>query len=243
MRWLTLIFVVLFLYSNNSVAQTPQISFEGQPVGTVDLVANPKIDVEDLQPLVEQKSGQPYSNEKIQASVAALNRTGMFSKVEVDVKPEAAGLHVRFVLEPAFYYGVIDFPGSKAFPYGRLLQLVNLPDQEPYEARRVQQAETALLHFLQTNGFFKAQVHTSTQLDEAHHLANVAFQVQLGKRAKIGRVEVQGPPTQEAQRLLQAARSLRAGGDRKSTRLNSSHLVISYAVFCLKKKKREQQEL
>src|SRR5256885_865295 len=28
-----------------------------------------------------------------------------------------------------------------------------------------------------------------------------------------------------------------ACGDRKSTRLNSSHLVISYAVFCLKKKK------
>src|SRR2546426_3785737 len=27
-------------------------------------------------------------------------------------------------------------------------------------------------------------------------------------------------------------------GDRKSTRLNSSHLVISYAVFCLKKKNR-----
>src|ERR1022692_2715510 len=29
--------------------------------------------------------------------------------------------------------------------------------------------------------------------------------------------------------------------DRKSTRLNSSHLVISYAVFCLKKKKKTQQ--
>src|SRR5256885_2700555 len=28
--------------------------------------------------------------------------------------------------------------------------------------------------------------------------------------------------------------------DRKSTRLNSSHLVISYAVFCLKKKKKAQ---
>src|SRR5690625_6361581 len=27
-----------------------------------------------------------------------------------------------------------------------------------------------------------------------------------------------------------------AGGDRKSTRLNSSHVAISYAVFCLKKK-------
>src|SRR3989454_2406306 len=31
-----------------------------------------------------------------------------------------------------------------------------------------------------------------------------------------------------------------AAEDRKSTRLNSSHLVISYAVFCLKKKKKKQ---
>src|SRR5438132_14324099 len=30
--------------------------------------------------------------------------------------------------------------------------------------------------------------------------------------------------------------------DRKSTRLNSSHTVISYAVFCLKKKKKKEQE-
>src|SRR2546426_5305845 len=33
-----------------------------------------------------------------------------------------------------------------------------------------------------------------------------------------------------------------AGADRKSTRLNSSHLVISYAVFCLKKKNRVRAE-
>src|SRR5256885_3911637 len=39
--------------------------------------------------------------------------------------------------------------------------------------------------------------------------------------------------------LVQLLRLVRAGEadlDRKSTRLNSSHLVISYAVFCLKKK-------
>src|ERR1039457_7511600 len=31
--------------------------------------------------------------------------------------------------------------------------------------------------------------------------------------------------------------------DRKSTRLNSSHLVISYAVFCLKKKKKKKNTI
>src|SRR5438034_2346118 len=35
-------------------------------------------------------------------------------------------------------------------------------------------------------------------------------------------------------------RLVRASGDRKSTRLNSSHTVISYAVFCLKKKKHQK---
>src|SRR2546430_3140222 len=40
-----------------------------------------------------------------------------------------------------------------------------------------------------------------------------------------------GDPTQRGPRTAQ---------DRKSTRLNSSHSQISYAVFCLKKKKKEE---
>src|SRR5260221_1902755 len=58
------------------------------------------------------------------------------------------------------------------------------------------------------------------------------------------------------QRRLEHAHSARPSGrshrrdlgsyrwsDRKSTRLNSSHTVISYAVFCLKKKKLDDAEL
>src|SRR2546426_3118689 len=42
----------------------------------------------------------------------------------------------------------------------------------------------------------------------------------------------------EIERLRREIRQVTAENrDRKSTRLNSSHLVISYAVFCLKKKK------
>src|SRR5436309_12284402 len=42
-------------------------------------------------------------------------------------------------------------------------------------------------------------------------------------------------------RELAAPDHLDPGTDRKSTRLNSSHVKISYAVFCLKKKKTRQQ--
>src|SRR3712207_7967788 len=45
------------------------------------------------------------------------------------------------------------------------------------------------------------------------------------------RLEIRGPQIKASERLH------RADLDRKSTRLNSSHANISYAVFCLKKKK------
>ena len=46
--------------------------------------------------------------------------------------------------------------------------------------------------------------------------------------------EIEGHPDNVVPALL---------GDRKSTRLNSSHTVISYAVFCLKKKKKNAHHL
>src|SRR5262245_65197989 len=55
------------------------------------------------------------------------------------------------------------------------------------------------------------------------------------------------PPRQRRRhhRARSAARQERARWwrDRKSTRLNSSHLGISYAVFCLKKKKKKKQNI
>src|SRR5947208_7408212 len=43
--------------------------------------------------------------------------------------------------------------------------------------------------------------------------------------------------TPSEQRYVRDRAETLAGRDRKSTRLNSSHQIISYAVFCLKKKK------
>src|SRR5690606_39893211 len=54
-----------------------------------------------------------------------------------------------------------------------------------------------------------------------------------------GRRPPAGPAHHGAFRRRTAAGVLGAGPDRKSTRLNSSHVKISYAVVCLKKKKEE----
>src|SRR5436190_7271361 len=62
-----------------------------------------------------------------------------------------------------------------------------------------------------------------------------------------GRRMIQGEKPEDIEKIVVyqigalqgvARRSDRRRSDRKSTRLNSSHTVISYAVFCLKKKKK-----
>src|SRR5690348_18210166 len=58
----------------------------------------------------------------------------------------------------------------------------------------------------------------------------------LAKDATVERLASELAPLL-ANRAALAAMADKARGDRKSTRLNSSHPSISYAVFCLKKKK------
>src|SRR5438034_2963305 len=69
-------------------------------------------------------------------------------------------------------------------------------------------------------------------------------------RSKLQAGQRQAQPRPEfirelARRVPQERRALwvRLNSDRKSTRLNSSHTVISYAVFCLKKKKTKHKSV
>lgn len=188
----------------------PQV-YEGQKVAAVELVADPRIDVSPYRRLVAQQPGQPYSTAKVQASIDALKQTGRFTKVELQVEPPLAGLKLTFLLHPAFYYGSLEFPGAdKQFRYTRLMQAVNLPNEERYDQNSVKQAADNLLQFLQKAGYFQAEVRTQPQFDDVHQLANIVFQVQLNKRAKVGDVLFSGVSAQDSELLLRALRSWRA---------------------------------
>ena len=191
--------------------QGPQPVYNGQNVAAIDLIGNPRRDMEPLRSMVVQKAGEPYSQDKVEASIAALERTGQFPKVQVNVVPDPSGLRLNFLLEPAYFLGVIDFPeAAKLFPYTRLLQVVNLPDEDPYDKARVEFAEQALQKFLANNGYFQAKIKTHTDIDDAHQLVNLTFSVIPGKLARVANVSFEGPEASEDARLRHSIRSLRA---------------------------------
>jgi outer membrane protein assembly factor BamA len=251
MRWwllsiLVLGLALLHLYAQEQVNQSSKVSYEGQKIAALDLVANPKISTGSLWPLVEQKPGDLYSSARVQNTVAALKKTGRFNKVTLEVKPAADGLHLTFTLEPALYFGILEFPGAtKQFTYTRLLQVVDIPEQTAYQEKAVTKARADLVQFFHIQGFFQAQVQTQTQFDEAHLLANVTFEVHLNKRAKVGSSEVQGPAPADANRLLHATRTLRAtatGGSLKPGKPYTPRSIDS-AVARMKGELAKQQRL
>jgi outer membrane protein insertion porin family len=213
-RWIIPVLVAVALSPCSVSAQTShsnKVSYEGQPVATVELVANPKISIESLRGLVRQRAGEPYSDAQVQETVSALQGTGRFSRVEVDVQPDSGGLHLTFTLEPALYFGIFEFPGaSKNFSYTRLLQVVDIPNRTPYKEDVVSKARDNLQQFLISAGYFEGQVQPEAQFDGSHMLANVVFHIDLEKRAKLGEVQITGTEPGETERLLRASRSFRA---------------------------------
>jgi len=213
-HWSVRVLVAVALFPCSVSAQTSQsnrVSYEGQPVATVELVANPKISIASLAPLVRQRAGEPYSDAQVKETVSALQGTGRFSRVEVDVKPDPGGLYLIFTLEPALYFGIFEFTGaSKNFSYTRLLQVVDIPNRTPYSEDVISKARDSLQQFFVSAGYFEAQVQPEAQFDESKMLANVVFHIDLEKRAKLGEIQITGTEPGETEGLLRASRSLRA---------------------------------
>jgi outer membrane protein insertion porin family len=226
--------------------QGPEPAYNGQNVSAVSLVANPRRDPSGLLAIVTQRAGEPYSQSKIDESVEALKRAGNFQKVDVNVVPDITGLRVSFLLEPVYYLGAVEFPGAgKYFSYTRLLQVANLSDEDPYDSSRIPVAEKALTDFLRRNGYYQSTVHARTAIDDPHELVSVSFVVEVGKKARLGTVSVQGADGAETGRLLHATRSLRArlsGGLLKPGKpYSSSH--IKQALKLMKRALTSQRRL
>src|ERR1022692_86123 len=86
-----------------------------------------------------------------------------------------------------------------------------------------------------------AMAHAQTPAKVAIiHVQNAILQTKDGQKAAS---DLQGrfaPKKADLDKKQADIAALQDTLDRKSTRLNSSHLVISYAVFCLKKKKKKR---
>jgi len=175
-------------------------SYEGQNVTQVDVAGRPDLDSSQFQSIFVQKAGQPFSGEAVRRTADAMKTATHCERTRIQVEPQAQGLRVSIVLEPAVYFGIFAFPGAESFAYSRLVQVANYPVQAPFNATEVEQDRQALLTFFRQQGYFEAQVTSEVKVDAPHAIANVDFHVALARRAKFGMIEMTGAsPAQQAE--------------------------------------------
>ena len=161
-----------------------------------------------MRQLIQQKEGQPFSSDAVRASVAALQQTHLFTEVQLNMEPDQSGLHLTFVLQPADYIGILQFPGTGTrFPYASLLQAANIPEQSAYVPGLETQATEGVVNFLHTRGFFSAEASPELQRDEPHHVVNIIFHCTLESQARIGNIEFTGIDDQRAAQVRAALKS------------------------------------
>ncbi len=185
-------------------------SYEGQNVTAVEIAGRPHLDTSRLLPLLPQRSGEPFSKTKVDESIATLKRAGNFDEVQLQIEPEANGVRVLLIVEPAVWFGIFEFPGAERFNYSRLVQVSNYPPQAPFNAGDVQKDADALLSFFQQQGYFEAEVRPQVNLDTEHNLANVRFMVSLNRRAKFGTVAIADATPEEAARMSKSLQGIKA---------------------------------
>jgi outer membrane protein insertion porin family len=185
-------------------------SYEGQNVSSVDIAGQPSLTASQFSAAFVQKAGQSFEMVSVDQTVAALKAAGNFQSVRVQVEPEASGLRVLFILEPAVYFGIFQFPGAGRFSYSRLIQVSNYPIQTPFSATTVEEDRQLLIKFLQQTGFFRVEVNPEIRVDAEHAIANVFFHVALGRKATFGAINIEGVLPDEKPALEQHLTTLLA---------------------------------
>ena len=212
-RFAALCAAVLWIAGFAARAQQSQSAsyggFEGQKVSEVQIAARADVNLDDVRKFITQRPGEPFSAEAMNASVAALQQSHLFTEVQVSLQPEQDGLQVVFILQPADYVGAIEFTGvGTRFPYSGLQQAVNIPEQTPYVPELLPRAKQGLIEYLHSRGFFAAEVTPEAQRDEAHRIVNLTFRCDLKKQAKIHQIDFTGLTEQQSTETRNALRSL-----------------------------------
>ncbi len=178
----------------------------------IEVAGRPQSAASEFEPLFVQKPGEPFSIDKVNSTLAALKSRVKAEDARVEVDAEADGVRVLFILEPAVYFGVFQFPGAERFNYARLVQVANFEAQAPFNAADVERDRQALITFFRQQGYFQAKVDAEVKVDTAIGLANILFHCRLNLAAKFGELDIAGASGEETAVLSHSLQTLLARG-------------------------------
>lgn len=187
--WAPVILVLLFsMVSGSAYAQ----STEGKAIAEVKVENNKAISGEIILSKVKTKAGDAFNQEVINEDLKRLYATDYFTDVSVDVREEAAGLIVIFLVEEKSVVEDIDFKGNVAFSASKLKSLMKTKPNEMLNLAVLAQDVAEIKDFYSKKGYPFTEVRYEIGVDKETGKARVTIIVDEKTKVKVTGISITG---------------------------------------------------
>lgn len=140
--------------------------------------------------LIETTAGEPLSMRDVRETLTHLASLNRYEDIQVFQDPMAAGVRLRYVLIPLHPIDRIEFRGTVGLAESEIRPAVVERFGVAPQAARAQQIAEALRGLYSERGYPAAQVTARIEETHAPDRATLAFDIQSGPRAMIGRLDI-----------------------------------------------------
>ncbi len=174
-------------------------------IAQVSIGGNTSVPLEDLQPVLRLREGQPFSQAALESEAASIEdvyrRSGFAAaKAEIDVKPQPSTsgpvpVNVTITVREGVrtIVGTVKVTGNTAIPESTVLDELRLQPGRPFVlASLAADRDTIILRYLNA-GYENATVDPRPELNRDRTRADIVFAVREGPRILIDHVIVVGP--------------------------------------------------
>jgi outer membrane protein insertion porin family len=163
------------------------VEFSGRTITSVSYepAAQP-LDARDLARMQMVQTGRPFDARQVAGTIDQLFGSGLYDDIQVDAKPDGAGVSLRFITRPRRFIGHLDASGMLKDPPGRAVVIsdAQLALGSAFDEETLSTAKENIEEELRQNGFFEAKVDATSVEDPASHQMTIQFIVGKAKRAK-----------------------------------------------------------
>lgn len=191
-------------------------------------------------PIVQELPLQPHKPlrvEDVRQSLRMLFATGLYAGIAVEGERQGNSVVIRFKGMPQYFLGRVTVVGLKSDRLaGQLERSTRLTAGTRYDERKMERAANLLKETLENDGYYLATFDKKVTKDEKNALANITYEVKLGKKTRVGNVEVTGNPGMSVEQFRKKAK-LKANS--KVTNDTVSRALSNLRKYYEKKKRLE----
>jgi outer membrane protein insertion porin family len=164
----------------------------GQRIVSTAYTTNGPVEREEIERLVELRSGEPLTETATAGTIRNLYATRRFSDVRIDAEPAPGGVAVTIHLYRSFRVNPLRFEDGVPISREELRRAIPFSEGAVFQVEALEQGADALKRRLDAEGYVRAVVEPEVTFDWQTFDARVVYSIEAGKPARVARALFDG---------------------------------------------------